>query len=107
MQRCFVPVTPVVVQMPAAAAAGAAGLDVPRYDGGFFVVVFTPDGEKTAAVMRDMGVYVIPLKGAVRVALCATPESEIPRLIAALRAGIDQAKAEQGDSPSGPLHYQY
>ena len=48
--------------------------------------------------MRDMGVYVIPLKGAVRVALCATPESEIPRLIAALRAGIDQAEAEQGGS---------
>ncbi|MDE0729356.1 MAG: aminotransferase class I/II-fold pyridoxal phosphate-dependent enzyme [Longimicrobiales bacterium] len=79
-------------------AASTAGLHVPRYDGGFFVVVFTPDGEKTAAVMRDMGVYVIPLKGAVRVALCATPEAEIPRLVEALRAGIDQAEAGQGSS---------
>ena len=79
-------------------AASTAGLHVPRYDGGFFVVVFTPDGEKTAAVMRDMGVYVIPLKGAVRVALCATPEAEIPRLVEALRTGIDQAEAGQGSS---------
>ena len=79
-------------------AASTAGLHVPRYDGGFFVVVFTPDGEKTAAVMRDMGVYVIPLKGAVRVALCATPEAEIPRLVEALRAGIDQAEGGQGSS---------
>ncbi len=79
-------------------AASTAGLHVPRYDGGFFVVVFTPDGEKTAAVMRDMGVYVIPLKGAVRVALCATPEAEIPRLVEALRAGIDQAEVGQGSS---------
>ena len=79
-------------------AASTAGLHVPRYDGGFFVVVFTPDGEKTAAVMRDMGVYVIPLKGAVRVALCATPEAKIPRLVEALRAGIDQAEAGQGSS---------
>jgi len=79
-------------------AASAAELHVPRYDGGFFVVVFTPDGEKTAAVMREMGVYVIPLEGAVRVALCATPEAEIPRLIAALRAGVDKAEAEQGSS---------
>ena len=75
-------------------AANDAGLDVPRYDGGFFVVVFTPDGEKTAAIMRDMGVYVIPLKGAVRIALCATPEAEMPRLITALRAGVDQAERE-------------
>ena len=48
--------------------------------------------------MREMGVYVIPLEGAVRVALCATPEAEIPRLIAALRAGVDKAEAEQGSS---------
>lgn len=79
-------------------AASAAGLHVPRYDGGFFVAVFTPDGEKTAAVMRDVGVYVVPLKGAVRVALCATPETAIPRLVEALRAGIDQAEAEHGRS---------
>ncbi len=68
--------------------AGRAGLTFPRYEGGFFVAVFTPDGERTAAAMRELGVYVVPMHGAVRVALCATPTSAIPRLVDALAAGV-------------------
>ena len=72
-------------------SAREAGLNVPRYEGGFFVAVFTPDGEKTAAVMRAEGVYVVPMEGAVRVALCCTPEAKIPRIVEALRTGVDAA----------------
>jgi aromatic-amino-acid transaminase len=72
--------------------AKQAGLDYPRYEGGFFVTVFTPDPGRTAAVMREQGVYVVPLdRGAVRVALCATPVVDVPRLVEALVAGVAAA----------------
>lgn len=67
--------------------AHAAGLRMPRYDSGFFSMVFVNDGERAAAKMRELGVYVLPLKGAVRVALCGTPLRDIPRLVDALAAG--------------------
>ncbi|WP_419857414.1 aminotransferase class I/II-fold pyridoxal phosphate-dependent enzyme [Candidatus Palauibacter irciniicola] len=73
--------------------AGRAGLSYPRYEGGFFVSVFTPDAEVTAATMREAGVYVVPMKGAVRIALCATPAHSIPRLVDALAEGIATARA--------------
>ncbi len=69
------------------AAAHAAGLRMPRYDSGFFSMVFTKDADRTAAKMRELGVYVLPLKGAVRVALCGTPLAQIPRLVDALASG--------------------
>jgi len=68
--------------------AARAELAHPRYEGGFFVCVFTKDGERTAAAMRERGVYVVPMRGAVRVALCSTPARDVPRLVAALREGI-------------------
>jgi aspartate/tyrosine/aromatic aminotransferase len=69
------------------AGAKAAGLSYPRYDSGFFSMVFVKDGDRAAAKMRELGVYVLPLKGAVRVALCGTPLAQIPRLVEALAAG--------------------
>jgi aromatic-amino-acid transaminase len=74
----------------------AAGLSYPRYDGGFFVSVFTPDSEVTAARMRAEGVYAVPMPGAVRLALCATPVASIPRLVDAVAAGV-------GEAETGPL----
>lgn len=68
------------------------GLDWPRCEGGFFVSVFTPDAEVTAARMREAGVYVIPLAGAVRVGLCATPTHLLPRLVSALADGVQAAQ---------------
>lgn len=68
--------------------AGRVGLPTPRYDAGFFVAVFTPDEERTAATMREAGVYTVPIPGAVRVALCSTPASAVPRLVEALEAGV-------------------
>ena len=53
-------------------AAAAASLDYPRYEGGFFVSVFTSAPERVAARMRELGVFVVPIQGAVRIALCST-----------------------------------
>jgi len=71
--------------------ASRAGLRHPRYAGGFFVAVLTPDSARTAEVMREAGVFVVPIDGAVRVALCSTPREQIPRLVAALEAGVNAA----------------
>ena len=71
--------------------ARPAGLSYPRYEGGFFVAVFTPDALKTSEEMKNEGVFVVPLKGAVRIALCATPERDIPRLVEALERGVRAA----------------
>ena len=74
-------------------AAAAAGLEMPRYESGFFVAVFTRDPQATAARMRESGVYVIPINGAVRVALCSTPAGLVPRLVDALAEGVGAAMA--------------
>jgi len=72
-------------------AASGTSLRYPRYEGGFFVSVFTPDAEKTAARMRELGVYVVPLDGAVRIALCSTQAKDVPRLVSALEEGLSAA----------------
>ena len=69
--------------------AHASGkLKYPRYEGGFFVTVFTSDAEKKAAVLRDKGVFVVPLSGdegsALRIGLCSVAEKDVPKLVAAL-----------------------
>lgn len=74
------------------AAAAEAGLSYPRYEGGFFVAVFTPDAVRTAERMKERGVFVVPMKGAVRVALCSTPAAEVPRLVEALQEGYRAAQ---------------
>ncbi|MDZ7778807.1 MAG: aminotransferase class I/II-fold pyridoxal phosphate-dependent enzyme [Gemmatimonadota bacterium] len=72
-------------------SAREVGLDWPRFESGFFVSVFTPEPEVTAAKMRDAGVFVIPINGAVRVALCSTPTRALPRLVEALSDGVEAA----------------
>lgn len=65
-------------------AAQPKRLRYPRYEGGFFVTVFHDDAEAKAARMREQGVYVIPQKGALRVALCSTAERDVAKLVDAL-----------------------
>lgn len=77
-------------------AASKLGLDYPRYEGGFFVSVFTPDSAVTAEVAEDKGVYVVPMAGAVRVALCAVPEVDVEHLVAAVAEGVEAARAKAG-----------
>ena len=64
--------------------AHRAGLRYPRYEGGFFVSVFCKNPEAAAARMREDDVFVVPIRGAVRVALCSTPAASIPRLVRSL-----------------------
>lgn len=71
--------------------ARAAALPTPRFDAGFFVAVFTADQHAAAAAMREKGVYVVPIPGAVRVAICSTPASAVPRMVDALQAGLAAA----------------
>jgi aromatic-amino-acid transaminase len=59
-------------------------LAYPRYEGGFFVSIFREDALAKAAAMKDKGVFVVPSKGALRVALCSVAEADIPRLVDAL-----------------------
>jgi aromatic-amino-acid transaminase len=61
-------------------------LRYPRYEGGFFVTVFTPRAKEKAAAMRARGVYVIPQVGsgeneALRVALSSVAEGDVARLV--------------------------
>jgi aromatic-amino-acid transaminase len=73
-------------------AARGTSLRYPRYEGGFFVSVFAPNAEVMAEKMRELGVFVIPLQGAVRVALCAIRSTDIPRLVVALEDGLAAAE---------------
>ena len=53
----------------------------PRYEGGFFVTVPTPDAERKAELLRQRGIYLIPLAaGALRIALCSVATRDVPRL---------------------------
>lgn len=68
--------------------AGPAGLEYPRYEGGFFVSIFTPEAKQVVQRCMDQGVFLVPLQGAVRVALCATPASDVPFLTETLSAAL-------------------
>jgi len=59
-------------------------LRYPRYEGGFFVTVFADDAQERAVRMKEKGVFVVPAKGALRVALCSVAAKDIERLVEAL-----------------------
>ncbi len=56
-------------------------LRYPRYEGGFFVTVFADDAAERAVRMKERGVFVVPQKGALRVALCSVPARDVERLV--------------------------
>jgi aromatic-amino-acid transaminase len=64
--------------------ARARGLRYPRYDGGFFVTVFVDDAPAAAQKMKADGVFVVPVPGALRVALCAVGVAAVPRVVDSL-----------------------
>ena len=72
--------------------ASRVGLRYPRYEGGFFVTVFTEDAHAAAEAMRKEGVFVVPIVGALRVALCSTRVEDVPRLVAVMARGIEVAR---------------
>jgi aromatic-amino-acid transaminase len=69
-------------------AARPAGLRYPRYDGGFFVTVFTEDPKPAAERMRADGVFVVPFQRALRLALCAVAAGDVPRLVERTAAAL-------------------
>jgi len=69
--------------------AGPAGLVYPRYDGGFFTTVFFPDAQRAAAKLREEGIFVVPVQGALRVGLCSVPERDIERLVSGLKRATE------------------
>jgi aromatic-amino-acid transaminase len=66
------------------AAVGSA-LRYPRYDGGFFVTLFAEDAKGSAERLKARGVFTVPGKDSLRVALCSVPEAQVPALVDALR----------------------
>ncbi|MEZ4445814.1 MAG: aminotransferase class I/II-fold pyridoxal phosphate-dependent enzyme [Polyangiaceae bacterium] len=66
------------------ALAGPANLHYPRYDGGFFTTVFCDDAFTVATKLRERGIFVVPMPGALRVAICAVHEAQIDRIVPAL-----------------------
>ena len=69
-------------------AAQAAGLSYPRYSGGFFTTVFADDPLPAAARMREDGVFVVPIPGALRLGICALSASDIPRAVESLARAL-------------------
>jgi aromatic-amino-acid transaminase len=61
--------------------APGKGLRYPRYEGGFFVTVFADDAQARALRMKEKGVFVVPAKTSLRVALCSVAARDIPRLV--------------------------
>ena len=66
-------------------AAAGSGLEVPTWSGGFFTSVRVPDATRVADALMERDVFVVPVEGAVRVALCATRADQMDRLVTALR----------------------
>jgi aspartate/tyrosine/aromatic aminotransferase len=70
------------------ALAGPAGLRYPRYDGGFFTTVFCEDARAALARLKAEGVFVVPIPGALRIALCSVAERDVPRLVEVLARAV-------------------
>ena len=66
------------------AAAKGTKLRYPRYEGGFFVTLFDDDAQQKAVRIKQQGVFVVPSKGAMRVALCGVAARDVPRLVEVL-----------------------
>jgi aromatic-amino-acid transaminase len=77
--------TALLAERVAAFNQEASGLCYPRYEGGFFVSVFSDAPRVVAERMRADGVFVVPIAGALRIALCSTPARDVARLVASLR----------------------
>jgi aromatic-amino-acid transaminase len=64
--------------------ASAAGLPYPRYDGGFFTMVFEKDAHAAAERLKADGVFVVPQAGGLRIALSSVAEKDVDRLVDAI-----------------------
>jgi isopropylmalate/homocitrate/citramalate synthase/aspartate/tyrosine/aromatic aminotransferase len=75
--------------------ADAAELRRPAYKGGFFTSVVVDDPQAVAHRLRVDGIYVVPMAGAVRIALSALRTSDVPQLVERLAADVDSRPARR------------
>jgi len=73
------------------AAAAEQGLLCPPYGGGFFTTVFVRDPQTVAAQLRARGIYVVPMPGALRVALSAVSSEDVSELAYEIGNAIEEA----------------
>ncbi|MDB4930281.1 MAG: Biosynthetic Aromatic amino acid aminotransferase alpha [Myxococcaceae bacterium] len=65
-------------------AAQGTSLRYPRYDGGFFVTVFSAEAKAHAEKLKARGVFVVPSAGALRVALCSVAQADVATVVGAI-----------------------
>lgn len=70
------------------AAAQGTRLRYPRYDGGFFVTAFAPDAPAVATKLKARGVFTVPQRGALRIALCSVAVGDVPTLVEAIEESL-------------------
>jgi aromatic-amino-acid transaminase len=71
-------------------AAAACELSHTPYGGGFFTSVFVDEPQRVAARLRTQGVYVVPMAGALRIALSAVRTDEVADLAYEIRGALEQ-----------------
>jgi aromatic-amino-acid transaminase len=76
-----------------AGLAADAGLRHPRFGGGFFTTVLCEKPAAVALKMKEDGVFVVPVEGGLRVALCSVPERDLPRLVAVAAKSVGSKAA--------------
>jgi isopropylmalate/homocitrate/citramalate synthase/aspartate/tyrosine/aromatic aminotransferase len=64
----------------------------PTYKGGFFTSVFVDDPYQVAARLRAGGTYVVPMQGALRIALSALKSQDVGRLTQQLARAINRRR---------------
>jgi aromatic-amino-acid transaminase len=64
------------------------GIQTPPWHGGFFTCVLAEDAEGLAARLQERDVFTVPVSGAIRIALCATPAERMPELAEAIGASL-------------------
>jgi aromatic-amino-acid transaminase len=74
-------------------AAKGTKLRYPRYDGGFFVTVFTDGAAAAHQKLKARGMFTVPQNGALRVALCGVAQADVAELTRALDESITTGTA--------------
>ncbi len=69
-------------------AIAGRGITTPPWHGGFFTCVLTDDADAVAARLTERDVFAVPVGGAIRLALCAVPESRMRQLAEAIGASL-------------------
>ena len=70
-------------------AAKQVGLKTLPYERGFFICVPCSDPRKALEALHEDGVYLVPTKSCLRIALCAINKSEVERLPGIIKKRLD------------------